>query len=249
MWLPECAVDDTTLTILAEEGVAATILAPGQIAPSGRSILRRRGVDGGRVGPRHEQATPLAASVETRARRRPRRVRRRPLARHRLRPRQALERGDRRARAAAAGEGLAVVATDGETFGHHHRWGERAIAYALTVEAPRHDIAVATTDGARALSRPPHEARVRTSAWSCAHGVERWRRDCGCSTGGEPGWNQAWRTPLRAALDIVRDALTEVFERRGKAVFHDPWAARDAYIEVVLRDSALYEFVAEHVAR
>jgi hypothetical protein len=247
MWLPECAVDEAVLAVLAEEGIGATILAPGQIAAV-------RPLDGSD----DDDWLEVASATDTS----------RPLRwLHPTRPDLGvdlvvydgalshdiafgLDKLSSAAiveRASRVGSGLAVIATDGETFGHHHRWGERAIAYALTVEAPRRDITVVTTDAAREAFPPTHEARVRTSAWSCAHGVERWRSDCGCSTGGEPGWNQAWRTPLRAALDIVREALTEVFERRGKSVFHDPWAARDAYIDVMLNEGALYAFLAEHV--
>ncbi|HEY3141145.1 MAG TPA: DUF3536 domain-containing protein, partial [Acidimicrobiales bacterium] len=94
---------------------------------------------------------------------------------------------------------------------------------------------------------PSWEAQVRVSAWSCAHGVGRWLEDCGCHTGGEPGWNQAWRAPLRAALDILRGTASEVFERRGPAVLQDPWVARDAYIDVLLDAVPLDEFVATHV--
>ena len=86
-----------------------------------------------------------------------------------------------------------------------------------------------------ALDRPPEwEVEVKESAWSCAHGVGRWKEDCGCHTGGGPGWNQRWRAPLRAALDLLRDHGVEVFDRRGCAVLSDPWAARDAYVDVVL---------------
>ena len=87
---------------------------------------------------------------------------------------------------------------------------------------------------------------MHESAWSCAHGVRRWRDDCGCHTGGAPGWNQGWRLPLRDALDLVRDHGVEVFERRGREVLHDPWAARDAYIDVVLGTRGADDFLAEH---
>jgi hypothetical protein len=96
--------------------------------------------------------------------------------------------------------------------------------------------------------RPPeHELLVRESSWSCVHGVDRWYRDCGCRTGGEPGWQQEWRSPLRGALDMLRDAGIEIFERRGKRVLRDPWVARDAYVDVVLGRATRDEFVAEHV--
>jgi len=244
MWLPECAVDDMVLAVLAEEGLGATILAPGQIAAV-------RPLDSG------EEWVEVAAAPDTS----------RPLRwRHPSRVDLGLDLVvydgslshdiafglDRLSsaeivqRAALAGDGLAVIATDGETFGHHHRWGERAIAYALTVEAPRQMVDVATTDEARRAVAPTHEARVRTSAWSCAHGVGRWVRDCGCSTGGEPGWNQAWRTPLREALDLIRDDLALVFERRGREVMADPWVARDEYVEVVLGARTIHDFTAAH---
>ena len=125
--------------------------------------------------------------------------------------------------------GVVCIATDGETFGHHHRWGERAVAYALAVEAPRTRASRrADSPSSRSGRTPEWEVQVRESAWSCAHGVGRWKEDCGCHTGGGPGWHQAWRAPLRAAFDRIRDHGVEVFERRGGAVLHDPWAARDA---------------------
>ena len=138
-----------------------------------------------------------------------------------------------------------VVATDGETFGHHHRYADRALAYAFAHEAPANDVRVLTL--AQLVEEVPatHEARVHESAWSCAHGVGRWKEDCGCATGGEPGWNQAWRAPLRAALDILRDHGNEVFERRGSAILDDPWAARDAYIDVLVGAVEPETFVAE----
>ena len=71
------------------------------------------------------------------------------------------------------------------------------------------------------------------SSWSCPHGVERWRSNCGCN-GGHPGWNQAWRTPLREALDELRDALVPLTEQETGKLFNDVWVARDAYIQVVL---------------
>jgi hypothetical protein len=140
------------------------------------------------------------------------------------------------------------VACDGETFGHHHPFADRGVAYALTVEAGRRGVAVPRLADWLDAHPPTWEAQVRLSAWSCAHGVGRWKEDCGCHTGGEPGWNQAWRAPLRSALDVLRDAANEVFERRGPAVLHDPWAARDAYVDVLLGSTALDDFVAEHLS-
>jgi hypothetical protein len=95
--------------------------------------------------------------------------------------------------------------------------------------------------------RPEHTVDVRLSSWSCAHGVERWRSDCGCHTGGEPGWNQTWRAPLREALDVIRDHAIGVMEERGRELLRDPWEARDAYIAVLLGAQTIDEFASEHV--
>lgn len=246
MWLPECAVSEEVLAVLAEEGVAFTILAPTQIA----AICPLVGQDTWEeVGEAPDLRRPLRWQ-------------------HPTRPELGLDlviydgalsqevafglggmaSADLVRRAAAAGDGLMVVATDGETFGHHHRWGERGIAYALAVEAPRQGVVAANLTQALVTARPTHRARVRVSAWSCAHGVGRWSRDCGCETGGRPGDNQQWRAPLRAALDVVRGALYEVVERRGPALLGDPWAARDAYVEVLLGATPRKVFAAHHVA-
>ena len=116
------------------------------------------------------------------------------------------------------GDRLVHIATDGETYGHHHRYGEMALAYALHhIEA--NGLARLTNYGEFLAAHPPEQEVeiVENTSWSCAHGVERWRSDCGCNTGGEPGWNQAWRAPLREALDWLRDELAPRFESRGAA--------------------------------
>ncbi|HEY3240301.1 MAG TPA: DUF3536 domain-containing protein, partial [Acidimicrobiia bacterium] len=141
-----------------------------------------------------------------------------------------------------------TVALDGETFGHHHKWAERGVAYALTREGPHRGLAVGNLTRWLAGQRPRHEVAVRESAWSCAHGVGRWATDCGCSTGGETGSHQRWRAPLRAALDRLRDAGAEIFERRGAEVFTaDPWAVRDAYVEVLVGAQSPDDFAARWV--
>jgi len=87
------------------------------------------------------------------------------------------------------------------------------------------------------------------SSWSCAHGVGRWTRDCGCHTGGEAGWNQAWRDPLRLALNFLRDDAALKFESSGSELLHDPWAARNDYIDVLLKETAREDFLARHARR
>jgi alpha-amylase/alpha-mannosidase (GH57 family) len=89
---------------------------------------------------------------------------------------------------------------------------------------------------------------VRVSAWSCAHGIGRWSTDCGCRTGGEEGWTQAWRAPLREAFDLLRDWGIEVMDRRGGELLHDPWAARDAYLDLLLGARSWEQFAADHIA-
>ena len=143
---------------------------------------------------------------------------------------------------------LAHVATDGESYGHHHRHGEMALSYAMHwIE--NNDIATPTNYAEFLAKFPPRwEAEVvENSSWSCFHGVERWRSDCGCN-GGKPGWNQAWRGPLRAALDLLRDHTAPLAERVAAPLLKDLWTARDAYIAVVLdrRRANVDQFFAKH---
>jgi alpha-amylase/alpha-mannosidase (GH57 family) len=145
---------------------------------------------------------------------------------------------------------LISVATDGETFGHHRGGAEKTLAYAVTQEFPQHGWGVTNYAHYLALHPPQWEAELKSvTAWSCAHGVDRWQADCGCGGGG--GWHQQWRQPLRQALDWLRDRLTAVFEEKAAAFFSDPWAARDAYIEVVSdrSDSRLKAFFQAHQSR
>ena len=232
-WMPETAVNDAVLAALVEEGLRFTILAPSQAAgplqpgrpyrwdhPRGRGSITLAFYDGPLS---HDMAFSLGSRSAA----------------------DVVE----RAAAAAPPDGLALVATDGETFGHHHKFAERAVAYALAVEAPRRGLTTGSL-GAWLAEHPPMATMgVQESSWSCAHGVGRWREDCGCSTGGPPGWVQTWRAPLRAALDLLRDHAAEVFDTAGRAHLRDPWAARDAYIDVVLGTRSAADFCAEHVPR
>ena len=129
---------------------------------------------------------------------------------------------------------LSHVATDGESYGHHHDHGDMALAYCLEAIDRGHE-ATLTIYGEFLEKCPPrHEVRiVENSSWSCAHGVERWRSDCGCSSG-TPGYRQEWRAPLREALDWLRDELAGLFEREAAPYLKDPWGARDMYIDLIL---------------
>jgi alpha-amylase/alpha-mannosidase (GH57 family) len=156
-----------------------------------------------------------------------------------------------------AGDGAMVnVATDGESYGHHFKFGDRCIAYALEVEAPKRGIEVTNYGEFLARHPPRDEVEIKSgpdgqgTAWSCIHGVGRWFKNCGCHTGGAAGWNQEWRTPLRAAFDLLRDEGAARFEEIGANVFRDPWKARDGFIEVILQRAAAHEsFLARHARR
>jgi len=239
MWLPETAVDSESLDLLAQEGISFTVLSPFQAAAVEGEDGSWREIQGGAVDTRIPYLVDLpegrSISVLFYA----------GAISHEIAFNGILDDGkDLGARllqaAAEDGDGawLAHVATDGESYGHHHRHGEMALAVALEmIEA---DPGVELTNYAEYLARHPATRRasvVEDSSWSCAHGVERWRSDCGCSTGRNPEWNQRWRGPLRDSLDWLRDQLIGPFEGVGSDLFPAPWAARDAYIEVVLGGS------------
>ena len=131
---------------------------------------------------------------------------------------------------------LINIATDGESYGHHTKFGDMALAYVLKIKAK--DEGFKITNYAEYLDKYRSDCEVeikQASSWSCFHGVGRWKEDCGCSTGGHPGWNQKWRKPLRNALDYLRDELVKVFETYGEKYFNkDVWTVRNNYIDVIL---------------
>jgi alpha-amylase/alpha-mannosidase (GH57 family) len=266
MWLAETAADTATLEAMAQNGIKFTVLAPHQC----KCV---RALKGDAVSTEAAEALSVsspwietpAASVDTT---RPYLVRfasgasiaiffyngpaSRAIAFEGL-----LNSGeDFAARLKAnlkdgAQPQLVHVATDGESYGHHHKYGDMALAYALRLL--ENDKTVKLTNYASFLSQFPPEYEceiVDDTSWSCVHGVERWRSNCGCN-GGKPGWNQQWRAPLRQALDELRDALVPLTELEGNELFCDVWAARDAYIQVVLDHSAesVSRFLNEHQTR
>ncbi|HEV2750469.1 MAG TPA: DUF3536 domain-containing protein [Gemmatimonadales bacterium] len=211
MWLPETGVDDETLDVLAAEGIRFTVLAPHQAerVPAGGHPGWYTTRGGRRIalffydGPAsHDVAFgPSLSDASAWAE-----------------------------RLAAATSEVVAIATDGETFGHHHRGGAAALAQVLDKLRRRSDIGIATFAGFLATHPPKEDVRlVAPSSWSCPHGVERWRSDCGCRVHTDRATHQRWRAPLRAALDWLAAELHALFEREGAALFADPWAARDAY--------------------
>jgi alpha-amylase/alpha-mannosidase (GH57 family) len=135
---------------------------------------------------------------------------------------------------------LIHIATDGETYGHHKKFGDMALAYALKEGFSSRGFEMINYGAFLKRFPPVYEVEIdegpkgEGTSWSCAHGVNRWKEDCGCSTGGRAGWNQKWRKPLREALDLLRDELRSVFEKEGEKIFKDVWEARNGYIEVIL---------------
>jgi hypothetical protein len=151
--------------------------------------------------------------------------------------------------AAGPSDPLILIATDGESFGHHERFGDMCLATLFARETSSREFCVTNLATYLDTHRPAWEVELfPQSAWSCSHGVGRWREDCGCSTGGGPGWNQRWRGPLREGLDRVREALGQIFVEEGGPLLTDVWAARDDYIELVLHPGpeARETFFARH---
>jgi|SRR5579862_835443 len=253
MWLPETAVDLETLEILAECGIRFTILAPNQ-AKKVRKIGGRnwREVDGERIDPTMAYRLRLSSrrSIDVF-------FYDGPISRG-VAFEGLLDNGENLAQrlVGAFSEDrswpeLVHIATDGETYGHHHRRGEMALTYALEY-IRAHQLADITNYGEYRERHPPtHEVEIHeNSSWSCVHGVERWRSNCGCNAG-HAGWNQEWRGPLRAALDWLRDTLAPRFEEKAREFLKDPWAARDDYIAVVLdrNPESRADFLSKHAAR
>jgi alpha-amylase/alpha-mannosidase (GH57 family) len=239
MWLPETAVDLESLDLMAQEGIVYTILAPHQAKAFRTLDAGHEGawidVTGAKIDPTRAYLLklpsgrtinlffydgPVSQSVAFE---------------------KLLNNGEKFASRLAGAFSdartwpqLMHIATDGETYGHHHRHGEMALAYALDyIES--HNLARITNYAEFLELNPPlHEVQIyEDTSWSCVHGIERWRSNCGCNAG-RAGWNQEWRRPLRDALNWLRDRIAEVFERYAEPLLKDPWAARNDYIEVVL---------------
>jgi alpha-amylase/alpha-mannosidase (GH57 family) len=231
MWLPETAVDLETLDLLAQHGIRFTILAPSQAKSMDGVDVTGQRIDPARA---YRQQLPSFRSINiffydgpvSQA-----------VAFERL-----LNDGGRFGRRLLdalsdqrEGPQLAHIATDGETYGHHHAFGDMALAYALDhIESS--GLAKVTNYGEFLEKHPAeHEVEVlENTAWSCVHGVGRWSANCGCNSGGHGEWNQEWRAPLRAALDWLRDQIVPRYEKMAGRLFKDPWAARDNYIHVIL---------------
>ena len=243
MWLSETAVDLESLDLLAQHGILFTILAPHQCAR-----VRQIATEADPEAPSWLE-TPNA-SVD-------------PTQPYLVRTSQGRSIGvffyDGPVSRAIAFEGLlnnggdmakrllggyrangqdaqlVHIATDGESYGHHHRHGDMALAYALQLIEQNPEVHLINYGQFLEKFPPTWEAEIREdSSWSCSHGIERWRSNCGCNTGQHPDWNQKWRAPLRSALDWLRDSARPLWQQTAALLFHDPAAARDGYIRLIL---------------
>lgn len=255
MWLPETAVDLETLEILAREGIRFTLLAPRQARRARRMSKGEswKDVSEQRIDPSMSYLCqlpsgraiclffydgPISQEIAFGG---------------------LLQNGEAFAQRVLEGYSedrewpqLLHVAVDGETFGHHQRHGDMALAYCLH-HIESNSLARLTNYGEFLEKHPPtHMVEIwERSSWSCIHGIERWRESCGCSSGMHPDWTQAWRKPLREALDWLRDEAISVFEEIAPDYLRSPWEARNAYIEV-LGDRARHNvdrFLARHASR
>lgn len=286
MWLPETAANDQVLDLLIDEGMRFVILAPQQAervrgsrtrippgSPAGQSGWdgpARHGQTGKSVPPSNDWQSVAGGTIDTTI---PYRCfhsdgsgrsiavffYNQELA-HAIAFEQALasssELVERFTNVTPGAADMLNIATDGESYGHHHKFGELCLAYAMEVDAPARGFRI--TNYGEFLDQHPADTEVEISngpegegtSWSCIHGVSRWIRDCGCHTGGEPGWNQAWRQPLRNALNFLRDEAATHFEATRGDLFIDPWVARDESIELILEPAKSREaFLRRHVPR
>ncbi len=247
MWLPEAAVDIETLDLAAGEGIGFTLLAPSQ-AKQIRSKTTWVSVDENSLDTTRPYKLQLPSG--------------RPFSiffydknvSHQLAFENLLSNGDKflnnlTSKFSTDTDKVELVhaATDGETYGHHHKFGDMTLAYVLD-QVLNHD-SCSLTNYAQFLENHTSTWEVEIledTSWSCAHGIERWRSNCGCHTGGRESWSQAWRKPLRDSLDDLRDQFEGEFQGALKPLVKDPWAARNDYIHLLQPGKDFERFFAEH---
>ncbi len=243
MWLPETAVDYETLEILADLGIRYTILAPHQAAR-----IRKMEKDApwqeikdANIDHRKAYLCPLPSGKTISI------FFYNGVLAHEVSFGDLLRNGEKFANRLIESLSeedlpeLSHIATDGETFGHHHRFGEMALSYCL-YHIEKNELARITNYGEFLELCPPNDEVqiVENTSWSCSHGIERWRNDCGCNTGSgyqkgiNRNWNQHWRKPLREAMDWLRDQLINLFEKGASVYLKDVWMARNEYITIIL---------------
>ncbi len=254
MWLSETAVDIETLKILAKVGIKFTILAPRQ-ARSIRKIGTEKWMDvtNGSVDPTMAYLCKLPSGHSINIFFYDGHISQ-SVAFEKL-----LTSGETFADRLLSGfsdhrqwHQLLSISTDGETYGHHHKFGDMALAYAINY-IENNGLARLTNYGEYLEKHPPtHEVQIfENSSWSCIHGIERWKNDCGCNSGGHHEWNQQWRAPLRNAFDWLRNRLAFRYENKAWEYLKAPWKARDEYINVILDRSEenVNRFFKRHAVR
>lgn len=254
IWLAETAVDDATLNVLVDNGIKFTVLSPYQALKMKKSSDKTwQDVSWGNIDPARSYKYTIKSD--------PKKsidlffydgAISRSVAFDEL-----LTDGNKFIKRLKEGVSelrdypqLINIATDGESYGHHTKFGDMALSYVLKIKAEDEGFKITNYAEYLAKYRSDYEADIKqASSWSCFHGVGRWKEDCGCSTGGHPGWNQKWREPLRNALDYLRDHFAEIFEREGAKYYNkDVWAVRNQYIDVILDRSYsnIKKFQKEH---
>ena len=245
MWLPETAVSNEALEVLAECGIEFTILAPHQIG-------RIKKINEKKWEKKEEkEKTSCMFLVRLKNGASIKIITYDAIISHKVSFEGLLHSGDSfleeiDKRYKETGKNILIIGTDGETYGHHHKFGEMALAYCIRTIELRKDIEILNLEQYFAMNEPEYETEIEeNSSWSCIHGIERWRNDCGCSTGGEPGWNQGWRKPLREAVNWLKSLLDEIFVNEGKKFIKDVWGARDHYIDIVIRrrEESINDFI------
>jgi alpha-amylase/alpha-mannosidase (GH57 family) len=252
MWLPETAVDLETLDVLSELNIRFTLLAPRQ-AKRVRSFSK--GARWHNVGEGIDPTTPYLCRL--------------PSGRsivlffydgpisQEMAFGGLLDNGERFAHRLMEAFSddrtwtqIVHAATDGESYGHHHRHGDMALSYCLHTIEQAPDVTLTNYGEFLEKNPPQHEVEIHeNSSWSCVHGIERWRSDCGCNSG-RSGWHQAWRSPLRRGLDQLRDSVAPLYEESAKQLLIDPWKARNDYIDIILdrQTEHVDQFITHHAA-
>ncbi len=235
MWLAETAADIPTLEVLAHHGIKYTILSPYQANKVRKpGEVEWKDVKGGKVNPKRPYTINLPSGNNITVF-----FYDGPVSQG-IAFENLLDNGEafasRLLSTYADDERIELmnIATDGETYGHHHRHGEMALSYALHHIRTK-ELANITVYGEFLEKFPPeYEATIiEPSSWSCSHGVERWKSNCGCNTGGHADWTQEWRKPIREAFDWLKQELTPFFEREMKSLVKDPWQVRNDYIRLI----------------
>ncbi|MDD5457926.1 MAG: DUF3536 domain-containing protein [Phycisphaerae bacterium] len=238
MWLPETAVDIESLEVLAENGIIFTVLAPGQAEKIKKFDAKQwKKLNGAEIDTRRAYLCRLPSGKTINI------FFYHGGVSHDIAYGGLLNKGEYFAEKLVNifdgynndSAQLAHIATDGESYGHHHRHGDMALAYCL-YNIETNNLAKLTVYGEYLEKFPPeYEVQIcENTSWSCAHGVERWRSNCGCNAGRFPSGKQQWREPLRKAMDWLSDNLAVLYENKMREFVDDPWLIRNQYIDVVL---------------